>query len=134
MLKRNAVRIGNRENIFLWDRGCSHFSSTRLMPASLSGKVKSDFGLHFENVSILLNTRIERQCVFFVHFIDCLFLHSLVDSTKILSNLVSCLSMMECMGENTQIQVTKGPNEHTKTPGYMLRLYFELCTFQERSC
>ena len=77
-----------------------------------------------EKLSILLDTRIGGQGVFFVHFIDCVFLRSLVDSTKILSNLVLCLSMMERMEENTQIQATLG---------YMLRLDFELCTFQEKS-
>ena len=30
------------------------------------------------------------------------------------------------MEENTQMQATEGPNEQTKTPGYMLTLYFEL--------
>ena len=71
--------------------------------------------------------------MFFMHFIDRVFLHSLVDSTKILSNLVLCLFVLERMEENTQIQAMKGPNEkkHTKTPGYRLTLYFELCTFQE---
>ena len=85
-----------------------------------------------EKLSILLNTGIEGQCVFFVHFIDRVFLRSVVDSTKILSNLVLCLFMLERMEENTQIQATKGPSEHTKTPGYMLTLYFELCLYFSR--
>ena len=55
--------------------------------------------------------------MFFVHFIDRVFLRSFVNSTKIPSNLVLCLSMLERMEENTQIQATKGPNEQTKTPG-----------------
>ena len=82
-----------------------------------------------EKLPILLNTGIEGQCVFFMHFIDRVFLRRLVNSTKILSNLVLCLSMYEHMEENTQLQATKGPNEQTKTPGYMLTLYFELCLY-----
>ena len=55
----------------------------------------------------------------FRRFIDCVFLRSLVDSTKKLSNFVLCLSMMRRMEENTQIKATKGSNNHKKTPGYM---------------
>ena len=36
-----------------------------------------------EKLSILLNTGIEGQCVFFVRFFDRVFLRGLVDSTKI---------------------------------------------------
>ena len=70
--------------------------------------------------------------MFSVHFIDRVFLGGLVNWTKILTNLVLCLSILERMEENTQIQATKGPSEHTKTPGYMLTLYLELCLYFSR--
>ena len=41
-----------------------------------------------EKISILLNTGIEGECVFFVHFIDPVFLRSLFDSTNTLQPCV----------------------------------------------